>query len=200
MRPPNSARGLCGIPWRVHRFVQVVVAIALLAIAEGTVDGQQIRPTEAQVKAAFLFNFGKYVTWPRVTGDTFSICVLGQDPFGEALDSIVSGETLNGKPADVRRIRGAQEASTCQIVFISSSQETHLQSTLVELAKYPALTVSDIPDFVQHGGMIQFVDEDDRVRFTVNLAAAQKAGFVVSSELLKVAKYVQRVSGPGGVQ
>jgi hypothetical protein len=179
--------------------VHVLLTIALLANGELALDGQQIRPTEAQLKAAFLFNFGKYVTWPRITGDTFSICLLGQDPFGPVLDSIVAGEKLGGKPAEVRRIRGAQEASTCQIVFISSSQESHLQSTLVELAKYPALTVSDIPDFVRRGGMIQFVDEDDRVRFIVNLSAAQKAGFVVSSELLKVAKYVQRESGPGGV-
>ena len=179
---------------------QLILALTLVAASELALEGQQVRPTEAQLKAAFLFNFGKYVTWPSLTGENFTICILGQDPFGATLDSIVAGETLGGKPAVVRRIRGAQDASPCQVVFISSSEEAHLQPTLAALEKSGnALTVSDMPDFVQHGGMIQFVDEGNRVRFVVNLGVARKAGLVLSSELLKVAKVVRNDNGPGAV-
>ncbi len=178
--------------------LRLILVLALATTTEPVLDAQQVRPTEAQLKAAFLFNFGKYVTWPAFTSENFSICVLGQDPFGSTLDAIVSGETLGGKPATVRRIRAAQEASSCQIVFISSSEEAHLQPTLAILARSGnALTVSDLPDFVQQGGMIQFVEEGNRVRFVVNLAAARRAGLVVSSELLKVAKVVDNGDGRG---
>lgn len=180
--------------------IRVFLALALITNTEPALEAQQLQPTEAQLKAAFLFNFGRYVTWPTVAGDSFSICVVGRDPFGSALDSIVAGEKLAGKPATVRRVEGAQEASACQIVFISSSEESRLQSTLAALSKSGnALTVSDIPDFVQRGGMIQFVDEGNRVRFLVNLAAAKRAGLALSSELLKVAKVVNQDDGRGAV-
>lgn len=186
--------------WWFAVALRLILVLALATTTEPVLDAQQVRPTEAQLKAAFLFNFGKYVTWPAIPADNFSICVLGRDPFGSSLDAIVSGETLAGKPATVRRIRGAQEASSCQIVFISSSEEAHLQATLATLARSGnALTVSDLPEFVQHGGMIQFVDEGNRVRFVVNLAAARRAGLVLSSELLKIAKVVDNSDGRGSV-
>jgi hypothetical protein len=186
--------------WWFPLTLRFVLMLALATTSEPILDAQQVRPTEAQLKAAFLFNFGKYVTWPAIAGETFSICVLGQDPFGSTLDAIVSGETLAGKPATVRRIRAAEEASSCQIVFISSSEEAHLQATLVTLARSSsALTVSDLPAFVHQGGMIQFVEEGKRVRFVVNLAAARRAGLVLSSELLKVAKVVDNADRRGAM-
>lgn len=184
-------------PRLVELATRIFLAIALLTGAEPALEAQQLKPTEAQLKAAFLFNFGRYVTWPNIAGDTFSICILGHDPFGSSLDSLVAGETLGGKPVAVRRIRGAQEASGCQIIFISSSEESHLQPTLAALSKSTALTVSDIPEFVQRGGMIEFVDDGNRVKFLVNLAQAKSAGLVLSSELLKVAKVVNTNVGPG---
>ena len=109
---------------------RVTLALALLLSTPPFLDAQQIMATEAQLKAAFLFNFARYVTWPHSPESHFDVCVLGRDPFGSALDSIVAGETLAGKPAQVRRIRAAHEASGCQIVFISSSDESRLQPTL----------------------------------------------------------------------
>jgi len=192
---PSSFRPL----W-VALALRLFLALLVVTNTAPVLEAQQLKPTEAQLKAAFLFNFGKYVTWPTAAGATFSICVLGRDPFGSSLDSIVAGETLGGKPAEVRRVRSVQEASGCQIVFISASEENHLQATLTTLSRSgSALTVGDSPDFVQQGGMIQFVEEGNRVRFVVNLAAARRAGLVLSSELLKVAKVVDQDSGPGAV-
>jgi hypothetical protein len=154
--------------------------------------GQQLQATEAQVKAAYLFNFGKYVSWPPISGEHFLICVLGRDPFGSVLDEIVAGEKIASKQAEVRRIRSFHDASSCQMLFIASSEDAQIRSVLPELANVPVLLVSDLPGFVERGGMIQFVTEGNRVRFLVNLKAAQRVGLTLSSELLKVAKSVQR--------
>ncbi len=188
-----------GAQW-VRLALRLALAIALMTGTQPVLESQQVKPTEAQLKAAFLFNFGKYVTWPAINSERFSICILGRNPFGSTLDSIVAGETLGGKPATVRHVADAKETSDCQIVFISSSEAGHVPLILAALAKSGnALTVSDMPDFVQQGGMIQFVAEGNRVRFVVNLAAARRAGLLLSSELLKVARVVNNDNGPGAV-
>lgn len=153
-------------------------------------------PTETQVEAAFLFKFGNFITWPNPAPDNnFGICVLGRDPFGHALDSLVRGESVNGAPISVRRIASTSDASACRIVFVSASEEERLRPLLAELAKLPVLTVSDMPRFVDRGGMVQFVLENGRVRFEVNLTSATKSGLTLSSQLLKVASAVKREGG-----
>jgi hypothetical protein len=170
----------------------LLISIFLLIGAPLPVRAQQLKVSEADVKSAFLFNFGKYVTWPRDSGDRFSICILGSDSLGTSLDKTVSGEKIASKPAEVRRIRDARDGSGCNVVFVSSSETSHLGAILAELSKHPVLTVSDLPQFTERGGMIEFVNEGNRIRFQVNLGAAQTVGLVLSSELLKVAKSVKR--------
>lgn len=131
-------------------------------------------------------------TEPR-TGN-FAVCVLGEDPFGHLLEATVGGETIDGRHVTVRRIPRADEALQCDVVFLSASERGRVASDLAILNKAPVLTVSDVPDFAARGGMIGFVLQDNRVRFEVNLSAAQKAGIALSSQLLKVAV---RVSGTG---
>ena len=153
----------------------------------------QNRPTEYQVKAAYLFNFGKFVKWPPTASDNnFAICVLGSNPFGGVLESTVSGERIDGKQVVVRHINSTADASKCRIVFVSDSEQSHVASVLAGLGRLPVLTVSDADGFTDHQGMIQFVMDQDRVRFQVNLAAAERAGLTLSSELLKVATAVKR--------
>jgi hypothetical protein len=162
---------------------------------------QQSRPAEYEVKATYLYNFGRFVEWPaNVTvakGDPFAICVLGHDPFGPILDATLAGETIAGKSAVATRISKPQEATNCRILFISSSEDNHLKGILTALDKWNVLTVSDIPRFAQRGGMIQFVLDGNNVRFEVNLTTARDAGLTLSSELLKVAITVRRDLQPG---
>jgi hypothetical protein len=150
------------------------------------------RPSEYQVKAAYLYNFGKFVNWPAdvATASEFDVCVLGRDPFGPLLDATVSDSTINGKRVNAKRIARAQDAAACRVVFIAASESQRLSSDLAALSKLHVLTVSDNPHFLDRGGMIQFVFEGDRVRFAVNLTAAQEAGLTLSSELLTVATKV----------
>ena len=152
------------------------------------------KPTEYDVKAAYLFNFGKFVKWPAAndTHDNFPICVLGQDHFGQALDKTVAGEKINRLPVTVRRVMSADEATGCRVVFVDGSEERRLTTVLPILNRAGVLTVSDMAGFVDRGGMIQFQLVDDRVRFEVNLDAAEHAGLSLSSDLLKVATKVRR--------
>jgi len=150
---------------------------------------QQERPTEAQVKAAYVYNFGKFVRWQSTAPatDSFDICVLGKNPFGSALQNTVSGEKIEAKSIVVRNTTIMQNDARCRILFISSSEESRLKSILTLAQQSNSLTVSDIPGFAQRGGMIELVSQEGRIRFEVNLAAAGNAGLTVSSELLKVA-------------
>jgi hypothetical protein len=180
----------------------VVLAILSLPFAASSVDGEQPKPTESQVQVAYLYNFAKFVQWPPNAAESqsgsFNICVFGQDPFGSILNATLAGETIRGKGVVAKRIMDAHEGVNCQILFISSSEDTRLKKILEALNKAAVLTVSDMPQFSQRGGMIQFVLEGNRVRFEVDLTATQNAGLSLSSELLKVAAAVKRSPIPGG--
>jgi hypothetical protein len=153
------------------------------------------------VKAAYLYNFGRFVEWPgkaaAAQGGSFTVCVLGQDPFGPSLDATLAGETIGGKTIVANRISSPEESGNCQILFLSLSEDSRLSTIIADLDKRAVLTVSDMRQFTQRGGMIQFVLEGKRVRFEVNLTATQHAGLTLSSELLKVATTLRKTSAPG---
>lgn len=181
---------------RLLRWSACVLLLSSLLNARGPAAPDN-KPTQYEVEAAYLFDFGKFVTWPagQPADSPFLICVLGQDPFGQVLDRTVAGETVNGRPVQEKRITRPQDVTGCSILYISSSESGRLSKLLSAIQEAPVLTVSDIPDFVQQGGMIQFVLREGRVRFEVNLAPAQKNGLAMSSELLKVAVQVVRAGG-----
>ncbi len=149
---------------------------------------QNSRPTESQVKSAYLYNFGKFVTFPADhASEQLSICILGKDPFGNILDATVSGEQINGKRIVVQRIASMQQAKPCNILFVSSSEEDNLGTILLGSERLSLLTVSDMKGFAEQGGVIGMVTHGDRVRFEVNRAAAERNHLTLSSELLEVA-------------
>jgi hypothetical protein len=183
----------------LSRFLAVAMAWVLVSVS--CVQAQQANPTEYAVKAAYLYNFGKFVEWPvQVTAaaDVFTICVLGEDPFGATFDTTIAGESLNGKKVAVNRIARLQDAVSCRILFISSSEQGRLKEILAALDKTSVLTVSDMPQFTRRGGMIQFIMAANKVRFEVNLTNAERTGLTLSSQLLKVAISVRTNSQSGG--
>lgn len=182
--------------WRDHGLVfrRMIVAVSGLLFAVLSAVGQQ-KPTDYQVKAAYLSNFGRFVQWPAnaavAKDDSFTVCVLGEDPFGSTLDATLAGETIGGKNVVAKRISIPQESVNCQILFLSAAEAGRLNKIMEGLDKEAVLTVSDIPRFTEHGGMIQFVLEGNRIRFEVNLTATQRVGLSLSSELLRVATVVR---------
>jgi hypothetical protein len=176
--------------------IATLCAAAVLAATFGRAGlyADNSRPTEYQVKAAYLANFAKFVGWPpgAVTDhNPIPICVVGQDPFGPVLDAAVKGERVDHHPLVARRIDAVGDVDECRIVFVSSD-ETIAGAVVAAAGQTPILTVSDLPGFLKQGGMIEFVLDANRVRFEINLAAARTAGLNLSSELLRVATAVRR--------
>ncbi len=169
-------------------------AVVLFLTFGGTLGSESQVISEYQLKAAFLYNFAKFVEWPE---DSFSdsdnvltIGLLGDDPFGEILDKTVRGKAISGRRFEIRRIRNRDEIGDCHMVFVSRSTETTLDVTLDHLKGLSILSVSDIDDFARRGGMINFVSHDDHISFEINPKAARGAGLNISSKLLRVASVV----------
>jgi hypothetical protein len=191
------------IPRHTHGFGLWSVAF-FLTCALATIVCAQPAPSEYEVKATYLLDFGKFVTWPPAAGaarrNTFTICVLGGDPFGSILDATVRGEKINNKPVSARRIRSVRQAHGCNVLFLDEGEERLSIKAMSDLNKSGTLTVSDAPGFLDRGGIIQFVLSGGRVRFEVNLKAAKEAGLTLSSELLKVARAVRGKPAGGGTK
>jgi hypothetical protein len=167
----------------------------LLILASVRLGAQARPPAPHEVEAAYLYQFGRYVEWPedqRWRSDTFDICVLGMDPFGSALDAMVKGQVIAGRPVAARRILAPNEAQDCRIVFVSPSEDARVPAILLALERTGAVTVARGTRFTRAGGMIAFVAEQQKVRFVVNLAAAEAAGLQLSSQLLRVAVSVEQ--------
>lgn len=151
----------------------------------------QNRMSEYAVKAAYLFNFGKFVRFAPPESvesrPSFDICIVGEDPLGHTLDDLTANEQLDNKPVRVVRFKSAAEARGCAIAYISASEGARIGTDLRMLRGQEVLTVSDASRFLADGGMIQFVTVEDHVRFAVNLDAARAAQLTLSSELLRVA-------------
>jgi hypothetical protein len=149
---------------------------------------------EYQVKAAFLYNFAKFVEWPPSSfADAVAplrICIFGQDPFGQSLHDIINNRSINGRKLEVDRVVDLPHARSCHILFIALSEKASVKQILEGLRGAGVLTVGDTKDFVGQGGMINFILEDDRVKFEVSPAAAERAGLKISSKLLSVAKLI----------
>jgi hypothetical protein len=192
-QPSTSSRSKieCG------RFAALLVILLsqLLILFPHPASAQQARPTESQVKAAYLYNFGKFVRWGGPSGGPFEICVIGKDPFGEVLDATVADESIDKQKVTVRRISNLQEVAHCRILFVSSSEERRLGAILTAAQRLEVLTVSDITKFAERGGTIGFVTQEERVRFEVNRASAERSHLSLSSELLKVATRVMDKEG-----
>jgi len=152
-------------------------------------------PGEYQVKAVFLFNFSRFVEWPASAfaspQSPFLVCVFGHDPFGADLDEVVKGESVNGRPLTVRRVRGVAEISECQILFIHQSEERRLGEVLPALNHRSTLTVSDGPGTARRGVMIRLATVQGRVRMHVNVDEARAAALVISSNILRAAEIVK---------
>jgi len=147
------------------------------------------RATESQVKAAFLYNFANFVSWPKPIGDRFRLCVIGSDPFGEHLDPLI-GRSVHDSILVIEQYDSADDLHDCHLAYISPSLQPNLAQVLAKLAGQPILTVSDIAAFTDAGGMIGLKVFDNNVRFDINTEAADTAGLSISSKLLSLSSPV----------
>jgi len=179
------------------------LAAGALAVAYGASPGGRAaaeRPSAEQVEAAYLFNFGRFVRWPEAASQgPMVVCVAGQEAVQELLERMVAGEQIEGRPLEVKRLDSTEEAGSCSIVFLGGGDRDWLDTYLGAAAGKPVLTVGESQDFLERGGIIQFVLTGDHVRFSVNLNAAKRSSLQLSSELLKVAVSVTGKPEMGGL-
>jgi YfiR/HmsC-like len=189
-------------PWLTHQFALAIllaaaVASMILVSASFSVSAQAARPSEAELKAAFLYNFIKFTEWPSEEmankSEPFVIGMLGKDPLGAVLDKTIEGESYLQKTIVVRRFARMEESvGHSQVLFISSSEEGNLAAILKLLDGHPVLTVSEIENFAQRGGVIKLARESNRIVFEINLDSAKRAGLAMNAQLLKLARIVKR--------
>jgi hypothetical protein len=146
---------------------------------------------EYQVKAAYLYNFAKFVEWPSAAFSTpdapLVIGVYGEDPFGPALDALVRDKTVKGRRCVIRRSVRMRDLRSSHVVFVGASQEPAAQA-LKELEGTSVLVVGEHADLLENGGMVLFSVDDGRVVFTIHVGAAAKAHLTISSQLLRLAR------------
>jgi hypothetical protein len=149
---------------------------------------------EYSVKAAFLFHFAQFVEWPEETfkdaSSPLTYCTIGEDPFHGSLDAALNGKTIVARPFRVLHFKQPREIQGCQVLFIGAEEKKILPAILAGVKGNSVLTVGESERFVQDGGMIGFFLEENKIRFEVNLEAAQKAKLRISSRLLALAKSV----------
>lgn len=202
--------------WLRQNFPRMIGAVRLaiatcfallfaLNLAPGLLPAQppdQAKPSEYTVKAAYLLNFGKFMRvspGAETNASNFNICIVGDDPFGRALDNITAGEEIDGRPVRIIRLQKPElekpdsknpDSQACAIAYLSASEDRRIEQDLAAFRDSDTLTVSDAPDFLKRGGMIQFLLVSNHVRFSVNLDPVRRTHLSLSSELLRVAASV----------
>jgi hypothetical protein len=167
-------------------------AVALLAAGPSAVP---VAADEYRLKAGFLFHFAQLVDWPDTLppgpSAALTICTLGGDAFQGDLEGVVAGKLIAGRAIRVNHLKTPEEIGGCQLLFVGGAERTRVPVLVSKLKDTPVLTVGESDDFTDGGGMIRFVVEDKKVRFDVNLGAAQRAHLKISSRLLLLARNVQ---------
>jgi hypothetical protein len=182
---------------RIRRWL--AVAAACLAALSAPAAWPAPPPTEYQVKAAYLFNFGRFVEWPAAAYGSpaapFVIGIIGEDPFGALIDEVVRGESLNGHPLAVKRFGKLEEVTACNILFIARSEAPRLEQLLQSMRGRPVLTVTDFDGAEGRAAIIVLINENNRIRMRINVPEARANDLVISSKLLRPAELVGNEKG-----
>lgn len=165
-----------------------IALFALWSVTAGSASADDKDIHEDEVKAAFVYNFAKFVEWPAgKVNDAINLCILGDSPLGFSALKTIDGRNVQDKPLVTKLLNKADELKDCHIVFIAASEHPKIQQRLKAAHQQHALTVSDMAGFAEAGGIIGLVKTDERIRFEINLLAAKDAGLMISSRLLSLA-------------
>ena len=178
---------------RCSKYMLVAALVAVLAAALATTasDG----PSEYEVKAAFVYNFAKFVDWPdgvfRNDSSAVVVGVIGSTEMGRNLERTMAGKTIRGRRLVVKSNLSLSSVGSCHIVCVDSLAPDSIPSLVNLAVRHHVLTVGDIPQFAARGGVINFYTHQNKVRFEINPAAARQAGLSLSAQLLQLARIVE---------
>lgn len=180
---PQSRATLWGVLW---------LALLVGAVVRPASAAAEPVSKEYQIKAAFLYNFTKFVEWPAdrfgSAEEPIVIGVLGRNQFGDELENIVQGRKVGGHPLAIQHCETVTEAARTHVVFVSADDEALLKG--LAAARFPGVLI--VSDADSRGAMIEFITVGDKVRFEIDVAAAERAGLKVSAQLQKLATKVRR--------
>jgi len=146
--------------------------------------------SEYEIKSAMLYNFTKFIDWPAsALGEGAAplvVGVLGNDPFASWLGAALRNKTVCGHPVVVRRFESPTEVKGCHVLFVGASDRKRIARILCSLGSAPILTIGDGEQFAKLGGIIGFIRDGNRIRFEINLLAAEQARLRISSKLLRL--------------
>lgn len=150
---------------------------------------------EYQIKTTFLYNFVNFITWPNSAftsnKDPFRICLFGPDPFGQLLDLKVKNQMTHNRSLTVERINHLSHLSRCHILYLNVSQHSQLTEIFEIIKNYPILTVGDMKNFIRAGGMVNFFNENNKVRLAINPKALNKVQLKPAADLLRLSVIVE---------
>jgi hypothetical protein len=183
---PSTSRTASG---RGRRRASAVLAAVLLCASIGRAQDVQ----ESSLKAAFIFSFARFTEWPQdvlQTAATFTACVLGDNPIRDALDRVVKGRQLSGRAISVSQVKLDGKLRSCQLLYVSGVTSAQVAAIVASVRGAPVLTISDVDDFAEQGGIAQMFVEKGKMRFDLNLEVARRSGLQLSSKLLSLAAHV----------
>lgn len=175
-----------------------LIAIGVLILTSARNGNPAAIPRETApeyaVKAALIYNFVQYVTWPAEAfpsqDSPFVIGILGQDPFGDVIDKVVEGRGVMGRRIQVRRVTLAEAATGCHVVFISREEGSFLADWLRALRTKPVLSVTESPEEISASATILFVKQGNSLRYDVNLETAEEAGLKIATPMIVSARRI----------
>jgi hypothetical protein len=187
--PAAAVRGW--LNWLLRHIEAAAIIVAFWFVL-GPVLGMAQSVSEDQVKAAYLFNFAKFVEWPAepfiATGSPITFCTLGRTRVADELDSSVRGKSIDGHVILIKHLRRLEDFKECRLVFLASSAGEQQQKLLQAAKGFPVLLVAETPGFTRAGGTINFITENGRLIIEVNVNAAESAHLKISSKLLALAR------------
>ena len=196
--PPFISRSVVDEAFSKDTRVYFLIALALACFALANsmnAHAQSISAKESLLKATFIYNFIKFIDFPSEAfsdpQQPYLICVLGSDSFRDALEQTLDRKTVKGRLLSFSRLSDISDLSSCHVLYIGSSWEDKVIDILSATAASPVLSISDMDQFANSGGIIGFTKNAKKIQFQINLDAAKRARLTISSKLLSLAEIVR---------
>ncbi len=183
-----------------YRIFGKIAIFIIAALFSTELHAESLSFQEYNVKAAYLYNFAKFIEWPAESfsnkANSLDLCIIGKNPFGDAVNTI-EGKTVKERRLVVRDIQSIRDIEGCNILFISESEDNNVSMISGQIHDKHILSVADMDGFVQRGGIINLTTQNNKIYFEINIDAAKRAGLDISSNLLKLSRIFRETNREG---